>query len=793
MMAKRQGSRKKKERMSLTRLMAAAKSNRAKCVFVATLGTALLVVQFCAAIAPERFDLKVGAIAFKTITASKDVVDETTTARRREEAARQVDPSYHPRDGVTETVMADLRSVFEELSKVQQYGQTLVTNDDSPQEGSNATARRYSQGELDYARSMLTTITLADYQLITLLQVSSEKLEQAYNDVSAAVRNTLNTTIREGQINESISNILQIVGYKTDTSLLQNVVSPLLRRVIQPNMVIDQEATAIAQENARQAVEPVMYNQGQNIVVAGERVSANQLEMLRALGLLDDNSVDVPMYLGAALLIMAVMLLTLILLTLMNTTLIRESRKITVFMLIMNLTLAICIVFVKAMLVNVYLSPVILGALLLTGLLGPLAGIAGNIALSVIVSAFSAGGSTEYSVVMIHLLLSNVVGGTVAVMALRGKPHRAQALLCGIYAALSNLAVMTAVGLMTNNDLQTVFVNALWSMGGAVIAALLCMGFQPLFEAAFNLATPSKLMELANPNQPLLRRLLLEAPGTYHHSIIVANLSEAAAEAIGANPLLARVGSYFHDVGKLKRPLYFKENQMGDNPHDHTDPYVSSAIVTAHARDGLMMAQKYRLPLEIEKIIMEHHGDTPVMYFYHKALQQAGGSSVDIKDFRYDGTRPTIKESAIVMLADTIEAAVRSMPDPTPQRIEAFIEQLVRGKLEDGQLSDSPLTLRDIDKICEAFTTVLIGVFHERIEYPTVDIQKKEPPAPALLTEAEAAPAVPAQPEVPPESSDASGMPAAAEGAGETAGETAGEDAGEDSTQDAGETKSLEE
>ena len=758
MMAKRQGSRKDKERMSLKSVLAAVKTERAKCVFVAILGAAALAVLFGIAIAPERYDLKVGSIAFKTITASKDVVDEATTARRREEAAKQVEPSYHPKDGVTDTVMNDLRSVFEELRRVQQYGQTLLSGTPEEQEGASPASRRYTQGELDYARDMLTTITLADYQVATLLQTPADELEQAYNDVSAAVRNTMNTTVREGQINESITNILQIVGFKTDTSLLQNVISPVLRRVIQPNMVIDQESTAIAQENARKAVEPVMYNQGQNIVVAGERVSANQLEMLRTLGLLDDNSVDVPMYLGAALLIVAVILLTLVLLALMNNSLMHDYRKMVVFMLILNLTLAICIIVVKVMKVNVYLSPVVLGALLLTGLLGPLAGIAGNLALSVIVSALSAGGNNEYGAIMIHLLLSNVVGGTVAVMALRGKSHRAQALLCGIYAALVNMAVMIAVGLMTNNDLIAVFGNALWSMGGALIGALLCMGFQPLFEIVFNLATPSKLMELANPNQPLLRRLLLEAPGTYHHSIIVANLSEAAAEAIGANPLLARVGSYFHDVGKLKRPLYFKENQMGDNPHDHTDPYVSSAIVTAHARDGLMMAQKYRLPMEIEKIIMEHHGDTPVMYFYHKALQQAGGNSVDITDFRYDGTRPTMKESAIVMLADTIEAAVRSMPDPTPQRIEEFIEQLVRGKLEDGQLSDSPLTLRDIDKICEAFTTVLIGVFHERIEYPAVEMHK-EPAEPARLTEAEQPPVQPVieaagEAEILPESGD---------------------------------------
>ncbi len=177
---------------------------------------------------------------------------------------------------------------------------------------------------------------------------------------------------------------------------------------------------------------------------------------------------------------------------------------------------------------------------------------------------------------------------------------------------------------------------------------------------------------------------------------------------------------------------------MGENPHDRTDPYVSAAIVTTHTRDGLQLAQKHRLPPEIQRIIVEHHGDTPVMYFYHKALQNADGKTVDIADFRYDGSRPTTKEGAIVMLADTIEAAVRSMPDPTPQAIERFIERLVRGKLEDGQLSNSPLTLRDIDGICEAFCTVLNGVFHERIEYPNVAVPTREKPA--------ATPAEPAAP-----------------------------------------------
>ena len=309
-----------------------------------------------------------------------------------------------------------------------------------------------------------------------------------------------------------------------------------------------------------------------------------------------------------------------------------------------------------------------------------------------------------------------------------GKSMLARLLLCGIITAFSNLAIIHMVGFMTNNSVQNVFPNALWSAGSALIASILCVGLDPIMESFFNLATPSKLLELSNPNHPLLRRLLLEAPGTYHHSIIVANLAEAAAEAIGANPLLARASAYFHDIGKLKRPLYFKENQMGENPHEHANPYVSAAIVTAHTRDGLMMGQQNRLPQEVLDVIIEHHGVTPVMFFYHKALQQAGGQPVDISDFRYDGKRPHTKESAIIMLADTIEAAVRSMPDPTPEAIEEFIERLVRGKLEDGQLSDAPITLSDIDKICDAFSTVLNGVFHERIEYPMIAPEHSTPP-----------------------------------------------------------------
>ena len=200
----------------------------------------------------------------------------------------------------------------------------------------------------------------------------------------------------------------------------------------------------------------------------------------------------------------------------------------------------------------------------------------------------------------------------------------------------------------------------------------------------------------------------------------------AAAEAVGANALLARVGAYYHDIGKLIRPMYFKENQMGENPHDKTDPRVSTAILTEHTRDGVELARKHRLPEPIIDMIRQHHGDTPVMYFYAKAVKMLGEENVDIRDFRYDGPKPQTAEAAILMLSDTVEAAVRALPDPTQEKISALIRKLVRGKMEDGQLDECTLTFRDIGKICSAFETVLQGVFHERIEYPSVDLSRAQ-------------------------------------------------------------------
>lgn len=706
----------KKKKWSWEDLSRALHSSTAQCVYIFLAGTAVLCLLLMLAVTPQRYNLKVGDIAPNTITASKDVVDEISTARQQEAAAAAVEPTYVYKEGISAEVMQNLQSVLAQATAVQKYGQRVLETA-APDDRQKQKSYQFSETELKYARTLLTQLTLADYQLDTLLRATEEQMTEMCSNLTAAVENTMNTTVRETNVNESIQYLQQIIGLKTDIDLLQNVVMPILRKVVQPNMVIDQEATDKLRQEARDAVEPVMYKQGQNIVLARERVTANQMEMLRSLGMLDNDTFDLNIYIGAFLLVMLSMMVLLIALILLDPELLASPKKLVLVMLVLCLTMGACVL---AKEINPYLTPALLGVMMLTGLIGARAGVAGCLTLTVLVSALLAGGDTSYTSEIVNLLFISFISGFLVVIVLRRKPYRQQVLLCGLLTGLSNMVIILTIGFMTNNSMGVVVSNALWSALSAVVASVLCIALDALMEAVFRLATPAKLLELSNPNQPILRRLMIEASGTYHHSIIVANLAEAAAETVGANPLLCRAGAYYHDIGKLKRPMYFKENQLGENPHEHTNPYISAAIVTAHTRDGVMLAQQYHLPQEIQDIIIEHHGDTPVMYFYHKALKQAEGQAVDIADFRYDGRRPQSKESAIIMLADTVEAAVRSMPDPTPKAIEEFIAKLVRGKIDDGQLNDAPLTLQDISKICRAFTTVLQGVFHERIEYPSI-------------------------------------------------------------------------
>ena len=308
-------------------------------------------------------------------------------------------------------------------------------------------------------------------------------------------------------------------------------------------------------------------------------------------------------------------------------------------------------------------------------------------------------------------------GGFVGVYSVSHLSQRSDLARAGLFVSAVNVLMVSAIALTTGMRFSVWLFGLLLGTVNGVASSFLTVGALHWFESGFKITSSVRLLELSNPNRPLLKRLLMEAPGTYHHSILVGNLAEAAAEAVQADATLVRVGSMYHDIGKLKRPYFFIENQFTqDNPHDKIAPTLSSLIITSHVKDGLELAKENKLPQQIKDIISQHHGDGLVSFFYHKALEE--NDEVPEESFHYDGPKPQTKEAALVALADNVEAAVRSMKQPTPGRVEGLVRKIVKDKLNDGQLDQCDLTFQDLDRIAMAFVRVLSGIFHSRVEYP---------------------------------------------------------------------------
>jgi len=669
-----------------------------------------LYAMLVATISPDQYDLRVGQVSPITITASRDVEDTLATQQQREAAMKAVQPSYYTDSEAQKKVMENLNSAFLRLETVRGW------EVDPSGEISAAFIQR--------SKNTLAPMQISQDSIDWLLTIEEEELTSLRTALTKLVDAVLTDKLAENREAETIAKIckdLETDGFGKEAVQLAGEV---LSAYLEPNLLVDAETYEAKKEEAAAAVEPVIYLKGRNIVRSGEIVTRAQITMLNNLGMLKSNSsLDFLMLAGIALLLALLMMVIIIYLRIFMPEMLADVRKVALLGTIFVVTIGLCILCQE---INIYLMPVTLGVMLTAVLLKNRLALIVNIALSVICGMVASGANGVFTASMFSVMLTSIVSGTLSVAIMRKRQQRAALLLAGIAVAASNIASIFAVSLINSStSLMTDLTWMAWAAGSGIMAAVLCIGLQPALEWVFNLVTSAKLLELSNPNQPLIRRLILEASGTYHHSIIVANLSEAAADSIGANGLLARVGAYYHDVGKLKRPLYFKENQMGDNPHDRTDPMVSTAILTAHPRDGVALAQKSRMPKPILDIIEQHHGDTPVIYFYDRCVKQNGAENVDIADFRYAGPRPQTREAAIVMLADTVEAAARALPDPTMEKMDQLIRRLVRSKMDDGQLDDSPLTMKDLDRICKAFLTVLTGVFHHRVEYPKVEIPRK--------------------------------------------------------------------
>jgi putative nucleotidyltransferase with HDIG domain len=317
---------------------------------------------------------------------------------------------------------------------------------------------------------------------------------------------------------------------------------------------------------------------------------------------------------------------------------------------------------------------------------------------------------------------ASAFGGAIAVALGRTVRTRSHVTQAGLKIGAVQALTVLVLGSTSGWPLGVLLWQASWAAMGGVLASLLALGLLPYVESFFSRLSPIQLIEMSDLNHPLLKRMSLEAPGTYHHSLIMATLADAAAAAIGANNLLARVGAYFHDIGKLMKPEYFVENQGGSkNPHDGVSPAMSRLVITSHVKEGLALAERYRIDKSISAFIPMHHGTSKVEYFYRKAAEAGSEEPPEEQSFRYPGPRPRTKETAIVMLADSIEAAARTLEEPNHQRFQDLVYRLVNRKLFDGQLDEAPLTLRDLRTISDTFVTTLMGIYHARIKYPALE------------------------------------------------------------------------
>ncbi|MBN1348539.1 HDIG domain-containing protein [candidate division KSB1 bacterium] len=360
------------------------------------------------------------------------------------------------------------------------------------------------------------------------------------------------------------------------------------------------------------------------------------------------------------------------------------------------------------------LIPIALAAMLLTIFFDSGLGFVATISMSIIMGGLR---GNNFNVVVISIIAGAVAVVTISKVRTRNWLVQSILWIVGAY-----IISISALELLRYAPLDTTLIACGYGALNGILSPILVYGLITIIELTFDMTTDMTLLELSDLNNPILKEMALKASGTYFHSILIGNLSEAAAEAIGANSLLARVGGYYHDIGKIKKPGYFIENQnRGRNPHERLSPSMSFLILVNHVRGGLELARKYKLPKEIKDFIAQHHGTGVANVFYKKAIDQKGGKDVNESDFRYPGPKPQSKETAIVMLADAVEAASRSLKDPTVSRIQAIVNSITRDRFLSSELDECPLTLRELNKIGESFQNILIGIFHARIEYPDQD------------------------------------------------------------------------
>ena len=584
--------------------------------------------------------------------------------------------------------------------------------------------------KIEYLQS-IEALEIEDEIADTLLTVTLSDFETIRSETIAVVSEAMRSRILPDELSEVQAEGIRRISFGIPLEL-ESVVEQIAPQFIVPNVFLDEDKTIEAREEAAESVAPVIQEitQGQPIIGVGETVRADHLETLDQLGLLQQDALR-SYEIGRAF--MASLLAALII-VIYWWRFVSIQQLTSRYLIILLILILLFVAAGRILLISdiFYLYPVISLAMLLTVIIRP--------RLAMVVVLVIAGLIGFIGEESLEPTVYVAVGSLIAIMLLRDRQRFGSYFRAGALGSIGNIAVILLFRYGPTLNYTDFSVDVFWGLlNGVILSPILTIaGF--FLVGLFGILTVVQLQDLSRLDHPLLKELLRKAPGTYHHSIMVANLAEQAAEVIDANGTLVRVGAFYHDIGKMVRPEYFTENQVGVNPHDRTDPYRSAEIILDHVSDGLVMARRYRLPLTIQHFIAEHHGRGVLKVFYEKAkkLKEEAGveaglaeeewEEVDMRAFTYSGPRPLTRESGIVLLADTVEAASSAVRPSTETEIVKLVNKLVDDHLKDGQLNRSNLTMGDLEKIKESFINTLKGRFHIRVQYPDTDDEEDEIP-----------------------------------------------------------------
>ena len=715
-----------------------------------------------------KHQYNLGDIAERDIKAPKDffVEDESATEKKRQQATAEVLTVYDYDADLAETIGQNVVQAFTEMREIIEAENTPTNQDEATpleleetiiedkklslhdqlwpkrEQFEDKIGFRVSKGAFSalekeaFSDNMPVIINKTLAEILKNGVVTNKEILLREMDKGIILRN-VNTQKERG-----VRNLKQFYGLDQAKARAQVIGQPFLKDVeytvknlivdfvedlIQPNITLNKNETQERKKAAAAEIKPVLHKikAGEMLLREGERVNEVQLLKLKTLEVQTKTEQVLLSSLGAAMIMACLLITTYILHLNRQVHLVSNHNK--KLLLIASITLTFIVLAVVSSSfseivtrssaypiseLSVYFGvPLASGAMIICLFLG----LAPAIPISVVMAICFAVIFQNSFEIFIYFLINS----TMAAYWIRDCRERKVFIKAGVKIGLLNIVLVTAIDFYMGEFSSS---RLLWDWAiaflGGIGAGIVTAGIVPLIEMIFDYTTDITLLELANLDRPILRRLMIEAPGTYHHSVVVGTLVEAAASEIGANPLLARVCGYYHDIGKIKKPLYFIENQKGKNKHDKLAPSMSSLILIAHVKNGVEIAKKNKLGHVIIDTIKQHHGTSLIKFFYEKAKQRRGDDSVNIDDFRYPGPKPQTREAGLVMLADAVEAASRTLENPTPSRIQGLVQNLINKIFSDGQLDSCELTLKDLHNIAKSFNKILTGIHHHRIEYP---------------------------------------------------------------------------